>query len=84
MIEFKKQSKTNVSPKLKAKLNFKCVKTNTTPILRLLVLGHYSAEVAHMLRDAIYLLQFLALVNKNNRISRDDSASKLSNTGDEY
>lgn len=47
--ESKKQSKKSVSPKLKVKLNFKSVRGNVIPIMKLLNAGGYSAKIARML-----------------------------------
>lgn len=49
MNESKNESKKIVSPKLKVKLNFKSVRRNIVPILKLLAAGRYSAEIAKML-----------------------------------
>ena len=49
LTESKDQSKKNISPKLKVKLNFKSVRRNVVPILKLLDAGMYSANIAKSL-----------------------------------
>jgi DNA-binding MarR family transcriptional regulator len=70
--EFKKQSKKNISPKLKVKLNFKSVRSNIIPILKLLAAGRYSAEIARMLKmSKPHVAYYTKILEKTGFIRRE-------------
>ena len=72
LTESKNQSKKNIKPKLKVKLNFKSVRSNIVPILKLLAAGMYSAQIAKTLNmSKPHVAYYTKILEKTGFIRRE-------------
>ena len=72
----KKQRKKSISPKLKVKLNFKSIRKNIVPILKLLDAGWYNAKIARMLRmSKPHVAYYTKVLEKIGFIRREKGAT---------
>jgi predicted transcriptional regulator len=75
----KNQSKKSISPKLKVKLNFKSVRRNIVPILKLLVVGMYSAKIAKRLNmSKPHVAYYTKILEKVGFIRREKRSNVVS------
>jgi len=72
LTESKDQSKKSISPKLKVKLNFKSIRRNIIPIVKLLAAGMYSANIAKSLNmSKPHVAYYTKILEKTGFIRRE-------------
>jgi predicted transcriptional regulator len=75
----KKQSKKIVSPKLKVKLNFASIRKNVVPILKLLAVGMYSANIAKRLdMSKPHVAYYTKILERTGFIRREKRSNVVS------
>lgn len=78
-IKNRKTTSKKISPhKLKVKLNFKSIRVNVVPILKLLAAGRYSAEIARMLQmSKPHVAYYTKMLEKIGFILRERRSSSV-------